>query len=70
MVVRPHVAAYAWRLAAPDGIEDLYRPNRPLTVGERLYMEPVQLSVSAREVGHIKQRSGVIRVTTHGWRGR
>jgi hypothetical protein len=50
LVVRPHIGPYPGRMAAPENLETLYGPNRPLEAGARLYMEPVQLSVPLAEL--------------------
>lgn len=48
MIVRPHIQPHRWRFPAPD-VESIYGPNRPLTAGEPLYMEPAFLSVPLAE---------------------
>jgi hypothetical protein len=50
LVVRPHIGEYSWRMLAPERLEELYGPNRPLEAGAKLYMEPVQLSIPLAEL--------------------
>ncbi|HKE20808.1 MAG TPA: hypothetical protein VKB88_00370 [Bryobacteraceae bacterium] len=49
MLVRPHIAAHAKRLPAPDEVYPMYSP-RPLAPGTPLYMEPATLSVPLAEL--------------------
>jgi hypothetical protein len=50
MIVRQHIPEHVWRLPAPEKLESVYGPTRPLDHSAPLYMEPAQLSVPMGEL--------------------
>ena len=59
MIVRSHIPEHPWRLTAPERIETVYGPTRPLEPGTRLYMEPAQLSVPLAELAAVAALSNL-----------